>query len=660
MPRRPWHYVSITSILIILILTIAGNAKAQTGYTVILSVPDSSAFPYLTAFLDVHDPAGAFVHELTPQNVSMQENNIQVPVGQLDEQKNGVQFVVAISPGASFFIRDGLGITRYEYLQKALLEGTWADQPAGLDDYSLLTVGGPQITHTSDPAEIHSSIETYTPADPNATPSLEVLASALQVAADPTTRPGMERAVLFITPPQETDVSLGLQSIISSAVQQNIRVFVWLVAAPEVFDLPEIDPLRNLADQTHAAFFAFSHSEPVPDWETLLEPLRYIYFLGYDSRITSAGQQQLAAQVTIGNETFTSPGQSFEIDLQPPLPSLLALPAEIIRAFTGQPTPGDATAQVELVPTQQLLKIQVSFPDGYDRTLTRSSLFVDGTPVAENTAQPFDQFIWDLTPYNQNGEHKLSVEVVDNLGLVGKTPDTTVKIIVPTTTQNVIQVFSQKRPLLVGLIILISASILGLVLIIGGRIRPKPHPGQVASPSGTVDKSPRGGLRERLRQRNDPVTQPVKMTPNLTGQTTRNRFTWIDRLLRLRQIEKPSPAIAFLVPLVGSEEDTIPMPLEVLSDSASLGRDPAQSTLVINDPSINGLHAYLKRYGNSFIITDAGSVAGTWVNYEQVPQQGILLKHADIIHLGRVSFRIKLSEPGQPRKVVVSPLEPKR
>ena len=67
----------------------------------------------------------------------------------------------------------------------------------------------------------------------------------------------MERAILFITPPQETDVSLGLQSIISSANQQNIHIFVWLVAAPEVFELPEIDQLRNLADQTHGIFFCF-------------------------------------------------------------------------------------------------------------------------------------------------------------------------------------------------------------------------------------------------------------------------------------------------------------------------------------------------------------------------------------------------------------------
>jgi hypothetical protein len=133
----------------------------------------------------------------------------------------------------------------------------------------------------------------------------------------------MERAILFITPPQETDLSLGIQSLVASASQQNVHIYVWLVAAKEAFDLPEIEQLRNLADQTHATFFAFSHDEPVPDLATLLEPLRYIYRLGYDSKITTAGSQQIAAQVTIGVELITTQPQSFELNLQPPAPLLL-------------------------------------------------------------------------------------------------------------------------------------------------------------------------------------------------------------------------------------------------------------------------------------------------------------------------------------------------
>ena len=60
------------------------------------------------------------------------------------------------------------------------------------------------------------------------------------------------------------------------------------------------------------------------------------------------------------------------------------------------------------------------------------------------------------------------------------------------------------------------------------------------------------------------------------------------------------------------------------------------------------------------MITDTGSVAGTWVNYQPVPEAGTPLEHADIIHLGGVVLRFNLAEPGQPRKILVTPLEPDR
>ena len=649
--------LAFVSLFIIFLISV-GSSSAQAAFIATLTAPDTTTFPHLSAYLDVHDPAGQFVHGLTPQDVVMQENGVQLPVSDLQEHKLGVQFVVAITPGASFTIRDTLGISRYEYLLQGLLTGTWKDQSTGMDDFSLLTMGGPQLMHSSDPASLRSSLETYLPDDPNATPSLEVLASALQVASDPTSRPGMERAILFITPPQETDVSLGLQSIISSAAQQNIHIYVWLVAAQDVFELPIIDQLRNLADQTHAAFFAFAHDETVPDLEILLEPLRYVYQLGYNSQIVTAGAQQVAAQVTIGGELVTTQAMPFDLNLQSPAPIILDLPAEIVRNYPSQPTQGTTSVTGDLLPVEKVLTIQVTYPDGYSRSLVRTSLYIDGAIVTENISPPFDQFVWDLRPYTQDGVHTLSVEVTDNLGLVGKTGETSVKIIVPSTTQGVIIAVSQNRLLVIGVTVFISASILVLVLILGGRIHPKPYPGQVKTSAESNEKTRPAGYRARRRQLKDPVTQPVKIASALQVQTKPRSKSWIQRLPWLTRKEKPTPAMAYLIPLVGSDEPTLPAPLQITSDDVTLGSDPHQSSLVISDPSIEGVHARIHHEGKSFLLTDAGSVAGTWVNYEQVIPNGRNLEHADIIHLGRVGFRFKLSEPGPLRKVVVTPLEP--
>jgi hypothetical protein len=658
MTGHPGRLLPIILTLLILLIVSVGSSSAQAAYIATLTTPDTSNFPHLTTYLDVHDPTGEFVHGLTQQDVTMQENGVSVPVSELKEQKPGVQFVIAITPGASFTIRDTLGISRYEYLLQGLLAGTWVSQPSGVDDFSLLTIGGPQLTHSSNPISLQSSLNAYQPNDPNAIPSLEVLASALQVASDPTPRPGMERAILFITPPQETDVSQGLQSIIASASQQNIHIFVWLVAAPEVLNLPRIDQLRNLANQTHAAFFAFSHDETIPDLETLLEPLRYIYQLSYDSHISTAGSQQVAAQLTISTELITTPAQSFAVNLQSPVPTLLNPPVEIVRAFSSQPTPGKSNVSADLMPVEQVLNIQIAFPDGYERPIARTRLYVDGGIAVENTSPPYDQFVWDLRPYTKEGAHTLSVEATDNLGMVGVSGKASVKIIVPTTTQGMIIAVSQKRSLVIGVTVIVSASILVLVLIVGGRIHPKPHPGQVRHPAGSGEKTRPLGYRERMRQRKDPLTQPVKIATSSPVRVKTFIKSWRERLPWLKRKEEPIPALAYLIPLVGSDEPTLPAPLQITDEDITLGSDPHQATLVITDPSIEGVHARIHHGDKTFLIIDAGSVAGTWVNYEQVTPQGTNLEHMDIIHMGMIGFRFKFSEPGQLRKVVITHLEP--
>ncbi|OGO30695.1 MAG: hypothetical protein A2136_08660 [Chloroflexi bacterium RBG_16_54_11] len=657
MPRDSRRFLLISLAILIFCPFFNPSVLAQSASDARLTAPDTSEFPHLVARLDVHDPSGAFVHGLTPQDVTLQENGLLVPVAELQEQKPGVQFVIAVSSGESFAIRDGLGVSRYEYLLQGLLTGVWAYASPGGDDFSLITLGGPQVIHSSDPGAVRASLVEYVPADPQAHPTLEVLASALQVASDPLNRPGMERAILFITPPQGNEVSLGLQSIIESAAQQDIRIFVWLVASPEVFNLPEIDLLRNLATQTHATFFAFSHDEPIPDLETMLEPLRYVYQLGYQSQVAAPGAQQVSAQVLVRGELVTTQPQSFELDLQPPAPTLLDLPGVIARVFSGTPAPGDANAEADFVPSLQVIDIQVAFPDGFERPLARTSLYVDGALYAENTAPPLNRFVWDLRVYTQDGDHTLSIEAVDSLGISGRSTDSSVKITVPTTTQGVLVAISQKKPMLVGVVVLISASILVLVLILGGRIHPKPHPGQVRGVAGSTEKTRPAGLRERMRQRKDPLTQPVKIASLPPAQVRPRTKSLGERLPWLKRREKPAPALAYLIPLVGTDETTLPAPFQINTHDITLGRDASQASLVITDPSLEGLHARIHHEGDRFLITDAGSVAGTWVNYEPVPPTGAYLEHADIIHLGAVGFRFTLAEPGQPRKVVVTPLE---
>ncbi len=656
MSRQPWRFLLILLSLLLTSYLGIGKSSAQSAVAASLSAPDISNFPHLTTYLDVHDADGGFIHGITAQDVTIQENEKSIPVSTLEEIKPGVQFVLAIMPGASFSIRDGMGISRYESFLQDLLAGTWMDQPPGVDDFSLLTMDGPQLTHSANPAYLLSALKSYRLEDVDEAPNLEVLSGALQVAADPTPRPGMERAILFITPPQESDISLGLQSIIASASQENIHISVWVLAAPEVMDSPQINQLRTLADQTGGTFFTFSHDETVPDLETLLEPLRYVYQLGYDSQVTAAGPQQLAAQVTVGSNVVTTTAQTFNVDLLSPAPTIIDPPSQVSREFATEPGDGTPAVTEVLTPTELILKLQISFPDGYERPITSTRLYIDGAMVAENSSPPFDELVWDLQKYTQGGVHTLSVEATDSLGLVGKTREIPVKIIVPSATQGVVIAITHNQPLLIGAGVVVLAAIAVLVLILGGRIRPKPHPGQVIKFTRVGLKTFPAGYRPRISRRKELADQTEQVASAPVKRDDRKKRNWMSFLPWLKRGQEPNPALAVLIPLVGFDEPTIPVPLQITSEEVYLGSDPHNADLVIADPSINGVHACIQKSGDVFVISDNGSGSGTWVNYEQVMAPGKPLAHMDIIHLGQVGFRFKSSEPGPLRKVVVTPI----
>ena len=102
-------------------------------------------------------------------------------------------------------------------------------------------------------------------------------------------------------------------------------------------------------------------------------------------------------------------------------------------------------------------------------------------------------------------------------------------------------------------------------------------------------------------------------------------------------------------------QDSIP----ITSDEVTFGADPTQATVVLDDPSVEDLHARLRRdEDGSFRLADEGSVAGTWVNYAPVSANGTKVEHGDLVHIGRVGFRLMQRGSKQLRKAVIIPQEP--
>jgi Inner membrane component of T3SS, cytoplasmic domain len=654
----------LAGLLCLIALAAALPSAAQNSISVNLLNPNIEDFPRISAYLDVHSMDG-FVHGLQPGNITIIEDGQQLPVVSLEELNPGVQFVIAITPCYAFDVRDGQGISRYEYLIESMSRGGWEDAQNDLDDFSLAIAGGPEVTHTADSAELLAAMRSFDIPHGEVAPDLEVLSRAIDIAADPTPQPGMERVVLFITSPLLSEATAGVQSLAGRAIQLGVRLFIWLVAPLDYFPLPGATQMRTIAEQSNGSYFGFSGSEDVPTLESYLEPLRFIYSLTYESRAATSGNHQFSVDVSVQGTQASSNLQNYSVEVAPPNPIFISPPSRIERTYSTdeEVDPQTLTAE-DLIPVEQALKVRIEFPDGYERELVRTVLLIDGNVAAENSAPPFDVFTWDLSTYHEDGQHLIQVEATDQLGLSGKSIERSVQITVPSTTQSILTTLSRQVYLIAVLLALLILAFLALGMILSGRVRPRLI-GRPESPRRKEPLMPVKLLKSRssLRElREHPVENAVEVrgkSAPLVERAMPRQTIW-QRLSGLLSGSKPkaSPkAFALLIPLSEDGHSTPLAPFQIIEDEIAIGRDAEQAALTLDEPAVEPVHTRLVREGDKLRVLDRNTTAGTWVNYERIPAQGVLLEHGDLLHIGRVGFRFELREPSHQPKIVVIPLD---
>ena len=424
--------------------------------------------------------------------------------------------------------------------------------------------------------------------------------------------------MLYITSlPAAGDIPL-LQNLSQRASASSIRVNVWIVASQDFSSTSGATALKDLAIQTGGGYFYFSGQETLPSPDTYLAPLRHTYQLEYSSGILTSGSHTLAVQATLNGEPVLSADLTFELDIQPPNPILEAPPQQIVRTAPDSRT----TAVSSFIPSQQTINIIIEFPDKRTRPLVRTVLYVDGAVAAENTSAPFDQFTWDLKGYTTSAPHILTVEAVDSFGL------SKVSLGVPVLVTIV-------RPQF-GLLPWLSRNslwvALGAIFFAGGGLAVILTRSRIKNRRKTPT-----GRRSRL----DPLTQPVHPERRKRG-------------LHLGWKPPAKPAEAYLVRLKDDGQPITAPAIPISSAEVIFGSDPIQATYILDDPSVSPLHARLKEKGGQYILSDEKSVAGTWINYEQLtgPRN---LRHGDVIHFGRLSYRFMLRKPPELPTLHVTP-----
>lgn len=74
----------------------------------------------------------------------------------------------------------------------------------------------------------------------------------------------------------------------------------------------------------------------------------------------------------------------------------------------------------------------------------------------------------------------------------------------------------------------------------------------------------------------------------------------------------------------------------------AIGRDPSQCQLVLDDEAVSSRHAYIERDRATYVLYDAGSRNGTFVNDEQIAHH--TLRDGDMLRIGRAALRFTMSD----------------
>lgn len=638
----------IVTCVVILFVSLTTPIAAQTGVSAWLSPPDLSNFPQIRAYLNVYDQQGDFVSGLSSGQVTLQEDDNSLHPDQITEETVGAQVVFGINFGTSFAIRDSQGISRWDTLYAAL-EGWGSDYPDDLsDDLSLLTNDAGEYRHLGNIAGWLNALRGIEIDPRESQENIDVLANALDTASDNATQAGRGNIVIFITPPPNQSGIAAIQNLTTLAVQQNVRVVIWMVASEDLFTSQGADQLRDLAFQTGGSFFAFSGTETIPNLHDSIDPLRKTYEIIYKSQLQRGVDHSLVAIVDTAAITATSQSQAFTLEVLPPNPILVSPPQQINLQVEVIPNsePEEENA-LSYTPQEQDFEILVEFPDGLPRDITRSTLYVDDQPVDENLQQPFNNFTWDLTAMQFESEHQLQVEVTDILGISNRSILTPVQITIDRTPRSALAVAYQYRWWVIGSTAILAAGIILVVLITGGKISPRAMPRRRSTRANNVGTTTKP-------KRKDPVTQPVK----IEQPTQASRLPqWVRRLSwPQRQPDKPAPA--YIEPFQNGQNHANLVPIDLAVTEMIIGSDPAQSSVIIDSPGVEPVHArIISEPEENYRIFDLSSVAGTLVNFALLSPGGARLRHGDIIHIGAISYRMMFRDPSRIPKPVVQPLE---
>ena len=598
-----------------LLTFISTPSLAQGGLRAVLSQPDLSQFPSLTTYVDVYDSQNNFVSNLTADQFTLEENGSERTINEVTRIEPGLHTILALNLGPTLSNKVNEDTTRYEDIIFILTSWLENLQSQASNLYSFTSNERALIQHSSNPQELLQALQTYQPNLYNFEADQTSLTYAIDVASqEPQLANHAKQAIFYITPlPIDSELD-QIPILAARAVDIGIPVYVWLVANETSSNSQAADALRDLAEKTGGQFFLYNEKVEAPNPETYLSALRYTYRLRYTSAINQSGFHRIKVAVERGVQQTETEDVAFQIELLAPVVTIIALPPQIQLVWIDTEEGGQV-----LKPDFITLQISVTFPDGYPRQLKYSRLVVDGQEIIKIDQQPFEWLGWPLGSFRVTALHNIQVEVEDILGFQGQSSAREVEIIVNQRYTGFWGGFTN----------FVNSGgwiLFAVLLVFGGLVaylNQRRHNPRLAT----------AGAEPALTFSEDPLTQQV-FAPAESSQVSETD-----------SIYEPLQLIPQLV-LLSSDSSKEPLKgsaIQLVAIDTTIGSDPAQVNLFLDDPSISPVHARIHRTSQgTLILADMGSERGTLVNYAPISKKGTVLQNNDLIHFGEVAYRYEL------------------
>lgn len=599
--------------------------SAQSGLSLSLEALELDQFPKITLYLNAYDSQGKFIPGMDLDNFQVFEDGIERTINEALELEPGLHTIIAINLGATLSNRTNSAVpTRYEDTVFAIASWLNGIESETTNQYSLTSNEGVLVENAQEKDSFTNILQNYKPNLYNFEPNLTSLSAALDIAAKPSLISQSKQSILYITPlplDQDLDDLLAFQS---EALESGVPINIWLVAPDTAANSPALQYLNQLATATGGKFLFYTEESDTPDPEEFVGRLRNTYRLRYTSTVSQSGDHSVRVAAQYGNLSAETADKPFSIMLSQPRATLVNLPEAINREYVENSDTGGRSLQ----PSVTTLQAVITFPDGYNRQLKASRLYVDGEVIIENTETPFDYFGWNLEEYQYSGEHLVAVEIEDILGF---------------------RYISNPKTVLVNVASLYPGWLTGILRFInlGGWI-----PLMVIALGSSIYVGWR--LRRQIIRRRSAEGSPLYEdgTPDPMMQSIPGLDAAFNEDIYTRQpngdIEHDPEDIApRLINIAGKNPPGLDKEIILTESELVIGSDASQAHLVLDFPSISPVHTSLKKSSRgSVTIADLGSETGTWINYAPVSSAGIILHHGDLVQIGKLSFRYRIGKLG--------------